>query len=711
MKKLSKYKQALRTIVRVIIYLRVSTEDQARREDNSMGTQEVFCERLIALNEGKGWMKIRVIKDAGYSAKNLKRPGIQQIIEAINADEVDVVVIYKLDRLTRSMRDLYKLWEIMELHGVDFASATESFNSSTPDGRAALNQRMTFAQWEREMTSLRLKDKYTEEARMGRWHRSMVPFGYESDTSNHTLNINPAEAKIVKVMYQLAAAGKGLKEIADHVNALGSTSKKRIFNKGRDNEREVGGRKWTVKSVRNLIENLKYKAATRDNVGNEYPALWEAIVTDKLWGQANRALENRREQVGRPQASLNKHELVLKGLIGCGHCGCALSPRAGGRKLPDGSQRAYYCCQNVIDFGKNSSCQLRNLPGADFDQFLVRTIGAFAQHPKVIKATLRAALEEKKKSVRPLRSQLREVTQHLTELNQEIKNLLNLARKGRGAFSNELYSEADELTAEKQAVTSQREQIKAQIRYKEQIVSNEEVVAKALSNFSKVFYTLTFTEREELIGLLVKSLKVSRLDPTSNQLPCQVNAENVGRAAKYYRVEIEFFIQSVFGSLPEQAGNPDLGSSGYDQVSIRTRMHSTFVIGLIGQDWKTGAFLVHPFQLEKQSQMISRKLPNFRIRRNRHLLETAIDWMSILTERKYLTPQDIAQQVELTPRRIRQILDLTCLQGGIQEFVLNLPPKKASKLLSERTLRPLCRLTREEQWARFEVILKIQGLA
>ncbi|MBT62061.1 MAG: hypothetical protein CML13_02470 [Puniceicoccaceae bacterium] len=712
MKKISKYNQALKTIVRVIIYLRVSTEDQARREDNSLDTQEIFCKRLIALNEKRNWRLVKVITDPGYSAKDLKRPGIYELTEAMESGQVDVIVVYKLDRLTRSMRDLYKLWDIMEPNGVDFASATESFDSSTPDGRAALNQRMTFAQWEREMTAQRLQDKFAEDARKGKWHPCMAPFGYDPDSRNKTLSVNDQEAKILKIMFKMAAAGKGLKVIADHVNALGSKSRKRVFNKGRDNERAVGGRKWTVKTVRSHLENPKYKAVTRDRSGNEYPAIWKAIVTDKLWEKANHVLEKRRQQSERPKASVNKHELVLKGFIKCGHCGSAMSPRGGGRKLPDGTQRAYYCCcQNVIDFGQASKCQLRNLPGKDFDQFLIRLIGAYAQHPKLIKATLKAALEEKKKSLRLLRSQQRELNKQLKQIDTEIKNLLKLARQGKGSFSKELYDDADVLADQKRTIEARRDQLKAQIQYKEQVVADEETVSKALGNFSKAIYALPFSDREELIGLLIKSLKVTRIDPKTDELPCELNTLDSIKPVKWFRIDVEFYIQSIFGGQPASGSEANVDSLADREKSIRTRMNSTFIVGVVGQNWKAGAFLKHPFQLEKQAHLNTRKMPKFRIRRTRHLLETATEWKAILEDHPDLGARDIAEQVGLSPRRVRHVLNLTNLHPEIQEFILKLTPKKSCQLLSERTLRPIVQLAIEGQWTRFETVLKKRNLA
>ncbi len=188
-----------------------------------------------------------------------------------------------------------------------------------------------------------------------------------------------------------------------------------------------------------------------------------------------------------------------------------------------------------------------------------------------------------------------------------------------------------------------------------------------------------------------------------DKLPCELDASQSDKPVKWYRIDVEFYIQSIFGGQPKAVIGLDQDLESEDKKSIRTRMDSIFIIGLIGKDWKTGAFLVHPFQLEKQPQPNSQKLPKFRIRRNRHLLENAIEWRSILDEHPYLAPKDIAQQVGLSARRVRYILNLANLSPDIQQFVIGMSPKNA--LLSERTLRPIAQLSHEDQWAHFEAVL------
>lgn len=689
MKQLSKYKQALKTVIRVIIYLRVSTEDQARREDNSIKTQEVFCERLIALNENRGWVKVGVVKDEGYSAKNLNRPGIREIIEAIEAGEVDIVVIYKLDRLTRSMRDLYKLWEVMEKHGVDFASATESFNSSTPDGRAALHQRMTFAQWEREMTSQRLQDKFSEDARNGKWHPGMCPYGYDPDSRNKTLILNPVEAKFVKMMFEMASEGCGLKQIADTLNKLGSRTKLRN-TAGRKDAKLEGGKKWTVKTIRTHIENHKYCAITRDSVGNRYPANWEAIITEKLWQQANDRLVERRESNTKPKAStLNRHRLVFKELLQCGHCGRAMSPRCGGKKLPDGSQRSYYSCQHVIDHGSDSSCPVRNLPGEPFDRFMINAIGAFARHPEVIAETLKAALEEKKHSVRPMRSRLKELNTELKQLSSEIKNLTKIARKRTGDFTKELYDDADDLAAQKKEIEQECQQLKARIRYKEQVVADKAAVAKALGNFEKLFYALEYEDRAELLGLLMKSVKIFDFDPASDTIALSHEDLATDKSTQWYRIEVEFFIQSHF----EEA----IAQRSESNTKIRTRMNSTFIVGLVGKSWANGAVMVHPFHLNYQRLQNAKTTPKFRILKGKHMLVSILEWKETLSSNTDLYSADIAKQVKLSPIRVRHLLQLVKLRPEIISAILSYQPSRAKKTFSLQRLQALAKLDKDAQ--------------
>jgi len=126
-------------IKRVIFYGRVSTDEQAKKDHNSIETQEIYADRYIGLHDQDGWQKVRSIYDPGYSAKDLKRPGMRELIELVKSDEVDVIVVYKLDRLTRSISDFYELWQLLEAHNVELVSATDHLDTTTAAGLGRTN--------------------------------------------------------------------------------------------------------------------------------------------------------------------------------------------------------------------------------------------------------------------------------------------------------------------------------------------------------------------------------------------------------------------------------------------------------------------------------------------------------------------------------------------------------------------------------------------
>ena len=246
--------------------------------------------------------------------------------------------------------------------------------------------------------------------------------------------------------------------------------------------------------------------------------------------------------------------------------------------------------------------------------------------------------------------------------------------------------------------------LKAQIHYKEQVVADESTVAEALKNFSQVFYALSFKEREELMGLLIKSLRVSRIDPTKDVLPCAIDAVNTNTPIQYYRIDIEFFIQSIFAPphASVEANHPNPTAS--EAKKIRTRMHSTFIVGLIGQRWKSGAFLIHPFKLERDIPEPTQKTPKFRILKGQHILASILEWKSILASWPELHSADVATQVGLSAVRIRHLLKLATLHPEVIRQILSMPPNQAKKQISIRSLRQLCKLDREKQITVFRTI-------
>ena len=168
--------------IRSAIYTRKSAEEGLEQEFNSLDAQREACAAYVASQKAEGWVLLpTVYEDAGLSGGTLERPGLQRLRADIDAGLVDQIVVYKVDRLTRSLSDFAKLVERLEAAGADFVSVTQSFNTATSMGRLTLHMLLSFAQFEREVTAERIRDKVAASKRKGLWMGGRVPLGYEKD--------------------------------------------------------------------------------------------------------------------------------------------------------------------------------------------------------------------------------------------------------------------------------------------------------------------------------------------------------------------------------------------------------------------------------------------------------------------------------------------------------------------------------------------------
>lgn len=217
-------------------YTRVSTEDQAQ-SGVSLEAQEA---KIRAYCTAKGWELAKVVQDAGYSAKDLNRPGMQELIRGCKGKELDVVVILKLDRLTRSVKDLgYLVEDVFNRHGIAFSSIQDNFDTCTANGRMVMNILATLAQWERDVISERTREAM-QFMKRGLKLVGAVPFGF--DLVQGQLVPNGAEMGTARAIIGLRSRGKSYQGIAEQLNAKGVAAK--------------GGGRWYPKTVRGVVTHL-----------------------------------------------------------------------------------------------------------------------------------------------------------------------------------------------------------------------------------------------------------------------------------------------------------------------------------------------------------------------------------------------------------------------------------------------------------------------
>lgn len=239
--------------VRCAIYTRKSTEHGLELEFNSLDAQREACEAYVKSQSHEGWQALtQRYDDPAYSGGSLERPALQKLLADIDAGLLNVVVVYKIDRLTRSLADFAKLVEVFDNKGVSFVAVTQQFNTTTSMGRLTLNVLLSFAQFERELSSERVRDKVAASRRKGKWTGGGIPLGY--DVKDKKLVINPDEAETVRYIFKRYLDLKCLRLLGEDLNARCIVTKRRITRNGS----QPGGRRFTYGPLAYLLKNRTY---------------------------------------------------------------------------------------------------------------------------------------------------------------------------------------------------------------------------------------------------------------------------------------------------------------------------------------------------------------------------------------------------------------------------------------------------------------------
>lgn len=399
---------------RAALYIRVSTLEQAQ-EGYSVGEQK---ERLIAYCKAKDWLIADIYVDGGYTGSNLKRPGIQKLMA--ETDKFEMVLVYKLDRLSRSQRDtLYLIEEVFRPNDVDFISMQESFDTSTPFGKAMIGLLAVFAQLEREQIKERTWMGRVARAKTGLYHGGgHIPIGYEY--SDGKLVINPYEAEQVKKIYEWYLSGSSLKAITDRLQDEGYTNKYSSYNS------------WS--SVRNILGNETYTGRLHFGdivVENAH----EAIISDEQY-KAAQVLHGKKQELYGP-AFQSKH--MLTGLMFCGKCG-------GRYYLRNSGKYSYYACysrtKQMKNMIKDPNCMNKIWKAPELDALVDSKIRELLQSPKMA-AELAASRLKKTPAVSSnanIEKRIRDIDKQISKL-MELYQMDDIPAELLGGKINKLYGE------------------------------------------------------------------------------------------------------------------------------------------------------------------------------------------------------------------------------------------------------------------------------
>ena len=340
---------------RCAIYTRKSSEEGLEQEFNSLDAQREACEAFILSQKGEGWVVLgEMYDDGGVSGATMERPALQRLLADIMANKIDAVVVYKVDRLTRSLGDFVKVVDVFDRHGVSFVSVTQAFNTTTSMGRLTLHMLLSFAQFEREVASERIRDKIAASKKKGMWMGGNVPLGY--DVKERKLLVNPQEAESVRLIYRRYDDLGSVRALKESLERDGIVSKVRIDRHGR----RSGGRPLSRGALYLLLQNRIYRGEIVHK-DKSYPGEHEAIIDEALWDRVQRRLEANR--VDRSNGAREDHTSLLAGLI---------YDDAGGRMTPShankkGTRYRYYVSHALISADRKSAPGARRVPAGELE--------------------------------------------------------------------------------------------------------------------------------------------------------------------------------------------------------------------------------------------------------------------------------------------------------------------------------------------------------
>jgi site-specific DNA recombinase len=351
--------------IRCAIYTRKSSEEGLEQDFNSLDAQREACEAFIRSQKHEGWVcLLEMYDDGGISGATLERPALKRLLTDIEADRVDAVVVYKVDRLTRSLNDFAKIVEVFDRQGVSFVSVTQQFNTTTSMGRLTLNMLLSFAQFEREVTGERIRDKIAASKKKGMWMGGMLPLGY--DVKDRKLVVNEPEAATVRHIYRRYGALGSVLALKEELDREGIVSKVRFDKHGR----QTGGRPPARGALYLMLQNRIYRGEIVHKE-NSYPGEHEPIIDQALWDEVQRRLAaNRFERAtgaGATQVSL------LAGLL-YDNTGARMTPTHANKK---GTRYRYYVSPGLVRGTRRQAPRGRRVPAGDLERLIEDRLTTF----------------------------------------------------------------------------------------------------------------------------------------------------------------------------------------------------------------------------------------------------------------------------------------------------------------------------------------------
>jgi site-specific DNA recombinase len=481
---------SVRPTVRCAIYTRKSTEEGLQQEFNTLHNQRESAEAYIRSQAATGWVCLpERYDDGGFTGGNMDRPALRRLLDDIEAGRVDCVVVYKIDRLSRSLLDFARMMDTFERRQVAFVSTTQQFNTATSMGRLVLNMLSSFAQYERELVSERTRDKIAATRRRGKWTGGHPLLGYDVD--EHTrLVVNEDEAARVRAIFALYLDHEALLPVVQELERRGWTTKRWTTRKG--NER--GGQPFTKTGLHQHLTNpvyygkVKYKTELHDG---EH----EALIDAETWRKMQTTLLRNGRSGGAPVR--NQFGFLLKGLMHCVPCRCAMTPSHTSKNKA--RRYRYYTCTNAQKRGWDT-CPSKSVPAGEIERFVVEQVRCVGRDPALRRETFVEAFAQFQVRLEKLAAERRVLERDLAAWEAEVRTLVDRPAPADAAPDPLLIDLHERL----RTGGDRLRQIDAEAEALNRGQVTEAEVDAALADFDGLWESLASHEQARLLRLLVE---------------------------------------------------------------------------------------------------------------------------------------------------------------------------------------------------------------
>jgi site-specific DNA recombinase len=494
MNKNSKKPAGTLPLVRCAVYTRKSTEEGLEQEFNSLDAQRESGEAFVASQRAEGWTCLPDrYDDGGFTGGNMDRPALRRLLADIEAGKIDCVVVYKVDRLSRSLLDFARMMQVFDNQRVSFVSVTQQFNTATSMGRLILNVLLSFAQFEREIISERTRDKMAATRRKGKWSGGLPVLGFDIDPQGYRLILNEDEAVQVRAIFALYLEHQALLPVVQELQRRGWTNKRWTTRAGR----QCGGQPFTKISLQRLLTNVVYagKVRYKEEVHDgEQPALIDAATFQRV-----QAILLRNGRTGGAPVR-NQFGAILKGLLRCVPCGCAMTPA----HTTKGAKRyRYYTCVNAQKSGWHV-CPSKSIPAAEIEALVIEQIRYIGRDPALLHETLTQAQKQEDSRLAELDAERRVLERDLTRWHADMQSLSGQVGGADGDRSviSRLADLQERIDMAERRLVGVREQMQ---EVRRQMIDEEEA-RQALAAFDPVWLSLTPLEQGRLVSLLVQQV-------------------------------------------------------------------------------------------------------------------------------------------------------------------------------------------------------------